>query len=171
VAGLEKPRDLLSLWRERPLLLAALFALIPVLVTLLGMAFRLTPEVFIQLVMRPRSITGVENNPWPLIFRSLLGSTALLGLLFWLTGSISQSALLRSQGMRLKQVIVAFFAFLTACTMWMGIILGDTAWHVALQGMPAANAPSALETGIDVYLVSAVATALILYLFLRPRKY
>lgn len=154
--------------RKRPGTVALLSAPVPMLITLVSMVIQLTPPTFVRLVQDPRALLGGGTNPWPAILGPQVGVAALLGLFVLLTVVLPTSPLLRWRSMRLKRAVAALFALLAGSTLWMGVIVGDSVWHFALQALPAVGMPTALDTPFWLYAALSLATAGLFYFFLKP---
>lgn len=154
--------------RGRPWVLIFSVALLPAVVTLLEMSSQLGGQTLVQLVRNPSSLTGAGPNPWLALLRPLGLSTFLLALLGWLALTLPESAAFRHRTMRIKRIAVAVLVLFAAFTLWAGIILGDLAWHVALQSLPQTGASLALLTSPWVYGFAALVTAMLLYWIFQP---
>ena len=158
-----------ELIQKRPWAFPLILAPIPLVVSLFGIVLNMGGGPAIRLVFQPVQVETAAGAPWPMILRPTLISGLLVGLFAWLAVALPNSMALKPRKMTHKRAAAALFSFLSAGTLWLGIVLGEIAWRVALFGSGGLQEAASLEISPWLYFIAALGTAMFLYRLVRPR--
>jgi hypothetical protein len=160
---------LYELIQKRPWIFPILLVPIPLVVSIFGITSVWGVKQTLGLVFQPSQVETASTAPWPIILRPAVISGLLVGLFAWLAVALPRSAAFMRRRMGQKRAMTALAVFFTAGTLWLGVVLGDVAWRLALFGPGGLQDAPSLENSPWIYYGAVLGTAALLYLLVRPR--
>ncbi len=154
---------------RRPWLLTLSLAPLPALITVASMFSQISAAQFWGALVDGQEMAPDVTSPWLLILRPVLAVMLLLGLLVWVTASLPDLPSFQRRTLKLKRNVIRAGSLLIAGTFWLGVVLGDVAWHNALQDLPIVGSPASLQSNLGVYALGILGTAIFVNFLIQPK--
>jgi hypothetical protein len=135
----------------------------------MGVALTMGAAQSVQLILQPAQVETASPAPWPIILRPALISGLLVGLFAWLAVTLPNSAAIKPRKMTQKRAAAGLASLVLAGAMWLGIVLGDVAWRLALSGSDGLQEAASLEISPWIYIFVVLGTTALFYGLVRPR--